>query len=506
MRTKRFIYNSASFALLQLVTIAGGIVLTRMILTTYGSEINGLVSSVAQFVSYFSYVEAGLGTALIFALYKPLADRDEGEVDGIVTLAKREYFKAGTIYFILVLLLSGLYPLVVKNETTSPGTIVLLVLVIGAFGALEFFAMAKYRVLIIADQREYVISLVLLLAYLVNFATMAGMVWIQADIVWVRTVPLVSFAVRGVLLSWYVNKNYPYITYKGTAKGTYLKRRWDALVMKLGVSINTSAPIVLISVFASLKMASVYAIYNMVFSGLIALTSIFTAGVSALLGNMVANEEKEKLRGVHDEFEWFIFLVTTVLYACALIMIEPFILLYTKGITDIEYNNLWYGYLFVLWGMVFNIRIPYTALINASGLYRESRNVNVIQVLFLIVSATVGIRFFGLTGVLAAMVLSVSYWVVGLVCVVGKAMDVADGMKTLRRSLRMLLIVLLSYIPFKWGLLPVIERYDQWVLWAGLAFGWSFILGIVVHGVLDRKAFRSILARLIALKPQKRGR
>lgn len=505
MRTKRFIYNSASFALLQLATIAGGIVLTRMVLTTYGSEINGLVSSVAQFVSYFSYVEAGLGTALIFALYKPLANQDVEEVDGIVTLAKKEYMKASAIYFALVLVLSGLYPFVVKNETTAGETIVLLVLVIGAFGALEFFTMAKYRVLIIADQKEYVISLVLLLAYLVNFASMGIMIWLRANIVLVRTVPLLSFAVRGILLSWYVKKNYPYITYKAPAKGTYLKRRWDALVMKLGVSINTSAPIVLISVFASLKMASVYAIYNMVFSGLIALTSIFTAGVSALLGSMVAKEETEKLRGVHDEFEFFIFLVTTVLYACALIMIEPFILLYTKGVTDIVYNNLWYGYLFVLWGMVFNIRIPYTALINASGLYRESRNVNVIQVVLLLVSATMGIKVFGLNGVLVAMVVSVCYWVVGLIYVVGKSTDVANGRVTLRRTLRMLLIVLLSYIPFKWGLSPVIESYKQWVFWAALAFAWSLLLGVVVNGVMDKKAFLSIMKRLGSLRPQKGG-
>ncbi|QSX09589.1 hypothetical protein J0B03_05900 [Alkalibacter rhizosphaerae] len=501
MRTKRFLYNSASFAMLQILTIAGGLVLTRMYLTTYGSEINGLVSSVVQFVSYFSYVEAGLGTALIYALYKPLADHDKTQVDGIVTLAKKSYTKASAIYLALVVVLSMVYPFIVKNETTDSRTIFLLVLVIGIFGALEFYTMAKYRVLIIADQREYVISMVLLLAYVVNFLITAYMISIRAYIVLVRTVPLVSFGLRVLLLSRYVKRRYPYITYKEPAEEKYLKRRWDALIMKLSVSINTSAPIVIISVFSSLKMASVYAIYNMVFSGLIALTSIFTAGVSALFGNIVANNETEKLKEVQDQFEFFIFAVTAVLYACALIMIDPFIRVYTRGVTDVVYDNALYGYLFVIWGVLFNVRIPYTALINSSGLYRETRNVNVVQVLLLVVSGVIAIQVLDMTGVLLAMILAVFYWVTGLIMAVKKAMPTVDPWTTGRRTFRMFGIVFFAYLPCRMCIDMNINSYNGWIRWAALAFIWSLLVGIVFNWIFDRKAFKATLKRLRSVLP-----
>ncbi|MBF7097341.1 lipopolysaccharide biosynthesis protein [Alkalibacter mobilis] len=504
MRTKRFLYNSASFALLQAATIAGGLVLTRMYLTTYGSEINGLVSSVVQFVSYFSYVEAGLGTALIYALYKPLANNDQSEIDGIVTLAKDSYIKASAIYFALVIGLSAIYPFIVKNETTGTLTIFLLVLVIGTFGALEFFTMAKYRVLIIADQKEYVISIVLLLAYIVNFAITAFMISLNANIVLVRTVPLVSFLLRVMLLSSYVKKYYPYITYKEPAEEKYLKRRWDALIMKLSVSINTSAPIVIISVFSSLKMASVYSIYNMVFSGLIAITSIFTAGVSALFGNIVANNETEKLKEVQDQFEFFIFGITAVLYACALILINPFISIYTKGVTDIEYSNNLYGYLFVVWGILFNIRIPYTALINSSGLYRETRNVNIIQVFVLISMGIIAIQFFEMTGVLAAMVISVLYWVIGLIMAVKKSIPTVKPVTTLLRTVRMFIIVAISYLPFRTIINMNIKNYEQWVKWAMGVFIWALIVGVLFNFFFDRKAFLATVTRLKSVMPGKK--
>lgn len=503
MRTKRFLYNSASFALLQAMTIAGGFILTRMYLTTYGSEINGLVSSIVQFVSYFRYVEAGLGMAMIYSLYKPLADSDYGEVDAIVSLAKDSYVKASQVYFALVTGLSVIYPFIVNNESTSKWTIFLLVLTIGAFGALEFFAMAKYRVLILADQREYVLSIVLFLAYAANFAMTAFMISLQANIVLVRAVALISLYIRVFLLSRYVKKHYPFITYKKKAAEKYLKRRWDALIMQLSYSISTSAPIVIISVFLSLRMASVYAIYNLVFSGLIALTSIFTAGVSALIGNIVANEETEKLKEVKNQFEFFIFIITAVLYACALILIDPFIDLYTQGVSDIEYSSALYGYLFVIWGILFNVRIPYTALINSSGLYRETRNVNILQIVLLISIGVTSVQYFGMTGVLISMNVAVLFWVGGLIMAVKKSMRTVNVLSTFIRTLRMFLVVGIAYLPFKTVITMNIGNYGMWVKWAVAAFIWSLLVGLVINFLFDRKTLIATVSRIRSVMPGK---
>ena len=75
-RTKLFAINSISAIALQLVSLAVGLITPRIMLYYYGSEINGLISSLTQFFSYFMLVEAGLAGASIYALYKPLANRD----------------------------------------------------------------------------------------------------------------------------------------------------------------------------------------------------------------------------------------------------------------------------------------------------------------------------------------------------------------------------------------------------------------------------------------------
>ena len=71
-RTKKFLYNSISTGFFQIVLMISGLITPRIMLKYYGSEINGLISSINQFIVYFNLVEAGLSGAAIYALYKPL--------------------------------------------------------------------------------------------------------------------------------------------------------------------------------------------------------------------------------------------------------------------------------------------------------------------------------------------------------------------------------------------------------------------------------------------------
>ena len=159
-RTRNFIYNASSSALLQIVTFIVGLITPRVMLSVYGSEINGLISSITQFISYFNLVEAGLSGATVYSLYKPLAENDYGKVNSIVSAAKRFYQQAGYIFVSLTFLLAVVYPLYIDVESLISWEIGVLVLILGVNGALEFFTLSKYRALLTADQRTYVISIV----------------------------------------------------------------------------------------------------------------------------------------------------------------------------------------------------------------------------------------------------------------------------------------------------------------------------------------------------------
>ena len=508
MKTKMFFYNSISSAVLQIITIVGGFILPRLYLITYGSEINGLVTSINQFVTYFGFIEAGLGTALIYSLYKPLALGDENEINGIVSLAKKSYIKASGIYLLLVVFLSFIYPYIVQSENTDKITISLLVFVMGTFGAMEFFFMAKYRVLLVADQREFVISFVLIIAYLVNFTAAISLILLKANIVFVRTVPLISFFIRAALLHRYVNRKYKYINYDQPADVKHLERRWDALIMQVGVSVNISVPIVILSMLTSLKMASVFNIYEMVFAGLISIISIFTSGISASFGNFVANKEFRNLETVHNLFEFSIYGLTSFLYSCALLLIGSFISIYTKGVTDIQYSNYLYGVLFVIWGILFNSRIPYTSLINAAGLYKEARKVNISQVLLLITLSVVLVQFYQMSGLLVAMSISCMFWVGGLIFIVKKSMIKIFPFRTFLRVIRMFAIVFVSYIPVIIGIEITADTFSEWFISTIKVMIWCGFVSLTINYIFDKKPFQEVCCRIrdyISISIKQRG-
>ncbi|MFR1477082.1 MAG: hypothetical protein ACLSB9_16005 [Hydrogeniiclostridium mannosilyticum] len=76
MRTKQAFKNALMSLLLQLVLALSGFIIPRFFITLYGSPVNGLVSSISQFISYMGLVEAGIGAAGTVALYRPIADHN----------------------------------------------------------------------------------------------------------------------------------------------------------------------------------------------------------------------------------------------------------------------------------------------------------------------------------------------------------------------------------------------------------------------------------------------
>lgn len=107
-------------------------------LTAYGSEINGLISSILQFISYFNLVEAGLSSAAVYSLYKPIAEKDYNRINRIVVAAKHFYVKSGFIFVGLVVILAICYPFITDSTVLDQTSIFVLVLVLGVNGSLLF--------------------------------------------------------------------------------------------------------------------------------------------------------------------------------------------------------------------------------------------------------------------------------------------------------------------------------------------------------------------------------
>lgn len=474
-----------------------GFITPRVMLKSYGSEINGLVSSITQFIAYFNLVEAGLAGAAIYALYKPLADDDHKAINGIVTAAKKFYTQSGYIFISLTIGLAVLYPMLIKSDAVTPLNVGLLVLILGVNGALEFFTLAKYRALLSADQRTYVISIasiVHIVAETVIIVTLANYV----NIVVLRFVALLSIFLRSLILLFYSRAKYEYLDFREKPNFAALNKRWDALYLQILGAIHTGAPVIIITFILNLKMVSVYSIYNMVIAGIGGILGIFISGLSASFGDVIARGEQKTLQRAYGEFEFAYYSLLAVVYSIAFIMIMPFIRIYTSGITDVNYVLPLIGFLFVLNGLLYNIKTPQGMLVISAGMYKETRWQTTIQGVIAVIGGVSLAPFFGVAGVLLGSILSNIYRDIDLMFFIPRNLTKLPVRKTFYRIIRIFMCISIIWLPFFFiDLNPT--GYLSWFTYASGVGLYAVIIAVLSGLIFDRNDMESLARRIMRM-------
>ena len=119
MKAQRSVKNIASALVLQLVTILLGFIVPRIILSNYGSEINGFMSLVTQIYSYIALLESGLATTAVQALYGLVGKKDKEEICGVINATKIYYNKIAIYYTGAVVVVTAILPFVLKTQISK---------------------------------------------------------------------------------------------------------------------------------------------------------------------------------------------------------------------------------------------------------------------------------------------------------------------------------------------------------------------------------------------------
>lgn len=502
-RTKKFMLNAGASAMHQLVIMLIGMITPRLLLVAYGSEINGLVSSVTQFISYFSLVQAGLSGASIYALYKPLATKDEKRISAIVTATRNFYYRSGLIFVVLLTVLSVLYPFFVKTNQLEPILISILIFVIGFNSIIDMFLLAKYTALLSADQRNYILSIGTTITNLLNFAIVVYMTSIRANIVLLKTVAISSVLVRSIFLFVYCRKRYSFINFKEEPDYSALSRRWNAMFLQILGIVQRGSPTVLLTILAKLTEVSVYAVYNMVMTGLSSLLDIFISGLSASFGDIISRKEIRTLQKSYLDFECAYYGLITVVYSIGLGTIMPFISIYTDGITDVDYLRPILGILFMVNGFLYNVKTPQGMLVMSAGLFKETQMQNVIQAALIIVPGIILVPKYGVVGILIAMIISNVYRNIDLIFFIPKYVTKLSPWNTIRRLAYCAVALVVSTQLMK--LIPFTPK--NLIEWFGMAIaagGISVIVWGVLAVIFDKEHILSILSRVKRMLMKKR--
>lgn len=490
MRGKRLFYNTISSLVFQVTTIVCGFILPRLILNAFGSEVNGMVNSIAQFLGVISFLELGVGAVVQSALYKPLAEKNQEDVSKIIASANKFFTRLGQILLIYVIVLVIVYPQFAGKNFGFAYTATLIVAISISSFAQYFFGIVN-RLLLTADQRGYIQYNAQTLAVVCNTAACFVLIHVGCSIQIVKLTTSLIYLLQPFLIYLYVRQHYS-IDRKIKYTKEPIAQKWNGIAQHVAAVILDGTDTIVLTLFATLSDVSIYSVYFLVVKGVKQLFMSMTNGITSLIGELWAKQELKELNKTFSWTEWVIHTGTTFVFGLTEILIVPFVKVYTLGIHDANYIQPLFAALIVAANAGHCLRLPYNIIILAAGHYKQTQNNYIIAAILNIVVSVVTVKAWGLIGVAIGTLVAMGYQTVW--------MAVYDSKNLIKWPLRNFakqifvdgLTVAIGYFATKMITMPEVT-YVEWVFLAVK----TAIIWIIIVCVLNMVFYRDKMQSMI---------
>ena len=406
--------NAISSLALQLAVIAQGLILPKLILGAFGSEVNGLVSSITQFLSFISLLEGGLGAVVLAELYGPIEKKDDEKIQGILGACQSFFSKLTLVFLVYTILVASFYPRYI-DTSLSKGAVSALVLILSMTTVAQYLFSITYRLLLQAEQKLYIVNYVSAVTILMNTISAAIIIFVFPSIHVVKLCSGIIYMIQPMVYRAFVEKKFLKGNIRRTKQHYTLKNRWSGFAQNLAHFVNMNTDVALITLFMPLQYVSIYSVHLLVINALRGIVTSVGNSYQSALGKYIAMGDSFQLKRKFRKFEEGFWLAGLVLFFCCALLINPFIQIYTAGITDAEYYQPIFSFVIVLANMVYVIREPYRLLVLAGGKFKETNFGAFAEAIINLGMSLLLITKFGLIGVAIGTLVAIVFRLIYLV-------------------------------------------------------------------------------------------
>lgn len=483
--------NIASSVILQITTIISGFIIPHVILSLFGSSVNGFVSSVNQFLNYIQLIEGGIGGVVMASLYGPLRQNDESKISGIINAASSFFKKIGIIYIAYLVILSLSYPLLIETGFNYIYSVALIV-VLGANLIVQYFFSITYKLLLNADRKVYIVSTTQAIIVILNVVLILGCsVWFK-DILFIKLISAAVFLIQPFVFSAYVRKHYN-LNKSVKADKNALSQRWVAFGTNFAYFVHTNTDIIMLTVLSSLANVSVYSVYLLIVNALKGLIVSISSAIVPSFGKAFVSGSKRELLNTFDKYEFVICIVSFILFSCGAILIVPFVMLYTKGINDANYNQPIFATLLVLAEFFYCIRDPYVQATSAAGMFGAMAPYAYIEATMNIVLSIILIKNHGIIGVAIGTIVAMIFRMIAQIIIVNKSVLGKSSVLSYFKVFILTIFLVTVYFLADFFVPKTINHFSTWIIYACIVLVMCVVVAIIICRLLYWKTFVSIV-------------
>ena len=357
------------------MTAVINLIIPRYIILTYGSEVNGLTSSIAHVLMIVNLIQAGLGSSVTYLMYKPIGEQDRVELASIIMSAKRLYRIISLAVLGLGTIASIIFAYVVDTDLQRDFILIASLLTCIDSAASTYFT-AVGNVFLGAKQDGYLVSRISIIANMIGFGLRVLVLVLKPHFITLFLVNTVVCIINIVALAACFKKQY--VPFKPSEEETKKIHRVPikgisyAAANEAAHALITGSITVVISVWAGLKASSIFGVYMIATSALSTVSNAVYSAVVPSYGSVAAEGDIAKTNRIFEIYQFVLFTMNTFMYMCAAYLLIPFVHLYTEGVSDAEYTNIPLMIMVVCYGLASVLRIPYNNTVYIKGLFKET--------------------------------------------------------------------------------------------------------------------------------------
>ncbi len=327
-RTKNAAKNIVFGMLLKIYQIIVPFLMRTALIYCLGVNYLGLDSLFVSILQILNLAELGVGSAMVFSMYKPIAEDDSVTICALMKLYKVYYRVIGIVILVVGIILCPFIPNLIKSDLPEGLNVYILYLMNLFATVLSYWLFAYKNCLLQAHQRNDITSKITMCVYTLRYVAQFFVLFFLKDYYVYLIITLLGQVLINVTTAMVVDKLYPKYKPEGKLDDLVVKdinqRVKDLFTAKIGGIIINSADTVVISAFLGLTVLAVYQNYYYIITALIGIVSVIFSACTAGIGNSLVVETEEKNYNDLKKFSFIIIWIAGICTTCMLSLFQPF--------------------------------------------------------------------------------------------------------------------------------------------------------------------------------------
>lgn len=406
-RTKNAGRNILFGTILRIYQIAFPFIMRTAMIYIMGVQYLGLNSLFTSVLQVLNLAELGVGSAMVYSMYKPIATDDRKTICALMRLYRTYYRIIGLVIAVIGIGLLPFIPKLIKSDVPRDINIYILYLLNLSVTVLSYWLFAYKNCLLDAHQRNDVTSRVTLITNTVQYILQIAVLVMFKNYYLYVIVALGTQAVTNITTAIVVTKMFPDYKPRGKLSKQEVKiinhRIRDLFTSKIGAVVVNSADTIVISAFLGLTVLAIYQNYYYILNAIISIVAIVFTACTAGIGNSIIVETKEKNFEDLKKFTFIISWIAGVCSTCLLCLYQPFMDIWVGKKLELEFGAV---ICLCIYYFVYEINQLLNTYKDAAGIWHEDRFRPLVTAIVNLGLNLVTVKYWGIYGILLSTVIS----------------------------------------------------------------------------------------------------